>query len=421
LKSLTIWILQTGEPLQTDGGNHRPMRAMNLSNALVAAGHKVVVWSSAFYHQEKRHRAILSEPVRISEKLEIRLIPSCGYRRNIGIGRLIDHAQLAFNLKKMLKRTAQLPDAAFIGFPPIETAAVMARWLLNSEVPFMLDIKDQWPLLFLDPVPSFLRPLGRAFLTPYFFLAKRAMNDATCLSAMANSFIDWSAEFSRRERTDMDAVFPLTSPSGQVSEPELEEARKWWDAQGVMHDNRFRVCFVGSHSPAFNFEPVREAACIMAQRAIQCDFIICGHGDTSFKLRKMMAGLPNVRFPGWIDRPKIEVLAGRCHAAIAPYVNTENFTKNIPNKIIDALAMGLPIFCPLKGEVASLITQYKVGMLYESNGERTLYKCLKILMQNAGMKKSMSQCARSLYDRQFSFDTVYGGLVQHLEKLASLK
>ena len=54
--SLTIWLLQTGEPLHIDAGNPRPMRAMNLANALVAAGHKVVLWSSSFYHQEKRHR-----------------------------------------------------------------------------------------------------------------------------------------------------------------------------------------------------------------------------------------------------------------------------------------------------------------------------------------------------------------------------
>jgi len=31
----------------------------------------------------------------------------------------------------------------------------------------------------------------------------------------------------------------------------------------------------------------------------------------------------------------------------------------------------------------------------------------------------MSQNARSLYEKQFSFEMVYGGLVKHLEKMAS--
>lgn len=41
--SFLIWIFQTGEPLHIDGGSARPMRAMNLSNALVQAGHRVVL------------------------------------------------------------------------------------------------------------------------------------------------------------------------------------------------------------------------------------------------------------------------------------------------------------------------------------------------------------------------------------------
>ena len=100
--SLLTWVFQTGEPLHVDGDNARPMRAMNLSNALVQAGHNVVLWSSAFYHQEKRHRSSTAKSIRVSDNLEIRLIPSRGYQRHIGVERLIDHAQLACNLKKML-------------------------------------------------------------------------------------------------------------------------------------------------------------------------------------------------------------------------------------------------------------------------------------------------------------------------------
>ena len=55
-KKLTVWIFQTGEPLHIDRDDPRPMRAMNLSDFLVNSGHKVVLWSSDFYHQKKEHR-----------------------------------------------------------------------------------------------------------------------------------------------------------------------------------------------------------------------------------------------------------------------------------------------------------------------------------------------------------------------------
>jgi len=40
---MNVWILQTGEPLHIDAGHPRPMRAMNLANALVKAGHIVLM------------------------------------------------------------------------------------------------------------------------------------------------------------------------------------------------------------------------------------------------------------------------------------------------------------------------------------------------------------------------------------------
>jgi glycosyltransferase involved in cell wall biosynthesis len=421
MKSLTIWILQTGEPLHIDGGNARPMRAMNLSNGLVQTGHKVVLWSSAFYHQEKRHRSSTAQSIRVSDNLEIRLIPSRGYQRHLGFGRLIDHAGLAFNLKKMLQQTEMLPDVAFIGYPPIETAAVMVRWLSKRGVPSLLDVKDQWPSLFLDAVPVYLRRLGHIILCPYFHLARRAMREATGLSAMANGFLDWALGVAARARTDMDGVFPLTSPTGQVPEAELMIARRWWDQQGIDDDGRPRVCFVGSHMSIFDFKPVQEAAKMAVNKTTSCEFVICGDGGSSAELRAMMAGLPNVYFPGWVDRPKIVALAERCQAALAPYLNIENFTRNLPNKIIDALSLGLPILSPLQGEVASLIAEHGVGMRYGTDTGKTLHDCIQALMQDTTLQKSMAQNAHALYAELFSYEMVYGELVKHLEKLASFR
>jgi glycosyltransferase involved in cell wall biosynthesis len=418
-KSLLVWILQTGEPLHIDGENARSMRAMNLSNALVEAGHKVVLWSAAFNHQNKKHRSRTSKIIKVSDYLEIRLIPSGGYRGNISMGRLLDHAHLAFNLKKMLQQADTLPDVSFIGYPPIETAAVLTRWLARRGVPSLLDVKDQWPALFLDAVPTPLRPLGRVVLWPYFHLSSRAMRDATGLSAMANDFLDWALGVAEREWTDMDGVFPLTSPLGQVSKLQLAEARQWWDEQRILDDGRPRVCFVGSFMSIFDFKPVQDAAMMSLNGPIPCEFIFCGDGGSSAELRAMMAGLPNVHFPGWIDRPKIEALAERCIGAMAPIQNIESFQKSIPNKIIDALSLGLPILSPLQGEVARLINDHGVGMRYGTDTGKTLYDCIKVLMEDAALQKKMSQNARALYAKRFSFEMVYGRLVKHLEKLAA--
>jgi glycosyltransferase involved in cell wall biosynthesis len=417
--SLTIWLLQTGEPLHIDAGNPRPMRAMNLANTLVAAGHKVVLWSSSFYHQEKRHRVQGGDRIMVSPGLEIRLISSPGYRRNIGPGRLWDHAVLARNLVKELSTEFIAPDVAFIGYPPIETAAVMTRWLANRGVPCILDVKDQWPSIFVDPLPVPLRPLGRIALMPYFYYARRTFRDATAVTSMANGFLQWSAEFAGREINEFDKVVPLTTPTGQASNAELEEAGRWWDHQGLEADGTFRICFVGSHSRAFDMGPVFEAAKESLHSAQAIQFVFCGDGEESLAWQAEMKGLNNVFFPGWIDRARVEALAFRSSAALAPYHNIDNFILNIPNKVVDSLALGLPVLSPLRGEVANLITESEIGMSYGYSTGKTLLQCIQDLATKPGLRDRLSGNALQLFQKRFSFETVYSGLVNHLEMLAT--
>lgn len=418
---LTIWVLQTGEPLHTDKGNPRPMRAMNLANALTEAGHNVILWSSAFYHQEKRHRSHHADRVEVSPRLEIRLIPSPGYKRNIGPGRIWDHLVLARNLKQLLKQETVPPDVAFIGYPPIETAAVMTRWLAARGVPCMLDVKDQWPTLFVKAFPAALQWLGRVALSPYFFFARRAMCDAKGLTAMADDFLRWAIQFAGRQRNEWDLTIPLTSPTGQVTTEELVAAQRWWDDKGMIADGRARVCFVGSHASVFDFFPVCEAAKFFVAQGRQVEFVICGDGGSSVALRNMMLNLPNVCFPGWVDRAQIEALALRSLAALAPYKNTEDFVMSVPNKVVDSLSLGLPILSPLPGEVANLISIHGVGLRYGTDSGKSLVQCIETLMDNPALRQQISINALNLYQEKFSFERVYGGLVKHLEALSLKK
>jgi glycosyltransferase involved in cell wall biosynthesis len=420
-KQLTVWLLQTGEPLHCDAGQPRPMRAMNLANALVDAGHKVVLWSAAFYHQEKRHRLHGEKQLRIGSQLEIRLISSPGYVRNIGLGRLWDHAVLGYRLKQLLRDEIIVPDVAFVGYPPIEAAAVMTRWLATRGVPSLLDVKDQWPGIFIDVLPAPLKLVGRVALAPYFHYGRRALRDATALSAMADGFLQWAAGFAGRAVSDLDRVVPLTTPIGRTTENELQEAGTWWDQQGVYNDGRQRICFVGSHSKVFDMEPVIQAAKLMADRGNTCQCVLCGDGENSAAWRKKMADLPNVYFPGWIDRVKIEALALRSSAALAPYCNSDDFVLSIPNKVIDSLALGLPVLSPLSGEVKRLISDFDVGISYGPVAEKSLESCIEDLAVMPDLRKKLSDNAKKLFRQRFSFEMVYGGLVSHLENLARLK
>jgi glycosyltransferase involved in cell wall biosynthesis len=412
---MNIWLFQSGESLHCDLGDPRPMRAMNLANKLEARGHKVVLWSSAFYHQSKTHRSRYYKEIIVSENIEIRLIPSSGYTSNISISRFFDHCLLAWNLRSCLNTCDDVPDVAFVGYPPIEAAYVMGGWLKAKQVPFLLDVKDQWPNVLVESVSSPARFLARILLAPYYVMGKRSLRSATGVCAHTAGFLNWALTFSNRSSSDNDFVAPLTSPSDGIKSELMIKAQNWWYSQGVVKTSILRVMFVGSFSRAFDFDAIFSAASVLREHNIACEFILCGDGDRDEELRSIAEDYDNVRIVGWIDRPAIKALSLISNAAIAPYKSTHDFTISVPNKIIDSLMLGLPILSSLKGEVGTLLTEYNVGFSYSDSLD--LSECISSLIADNELQKSMSDNAKSLYESKFEFDKVYDSLAEHLEHL----
>lgn len=413
---MKVWILQTGEPLHVDSGSRRPMRAMNLANALVDAGHNVVVFSADFSHTDKKHRFGHYKEIKVNELLQYRLIPSPGYRRHIGFKRLYDHWVMGRNLDRLLKQEKQRPDVAFVGFPPIEVAYHMIRWLKVHKIPSLIDVKDQWPELFVNALPSVVRPIGRIAFSPYFYMAKKAIRSATGISAMAKGFLGWALGFAGRQQNFNDRVVPLTLPQQVVDDDAHQAASAFWQQIGVSTE-RTKVVFIGTHSVAFDIAPVVTAARYFAVKENDVDFVICGQGPMMGQWKQAFGSAANVYFPGWIDSVQIEVLLASSLAVLAPYFSTENFTTNVPNKVVDGLSHGKPILTGLKGEVEALVKGHQVGLFY-GDGERSLEQCIEILLGDKQLLSNIEKNAFNLYQDQFEFHHVYKGLVAHLEELA---
>lgn len=408
---LTVWVFQTGEVIPWAGDSGRPMRAANVTRALLAAGHRVVLWTADFSHQNRRHAYGRHTRLRVSDELKVCFVHSRGYSRNIGPGRLFDHAQLGLAMRRLLAREPP-PDVAFVGYPPIEPAATLTRWLRSRDIPVLLDVKDTWPDVLLRAVPHLARPLGRAGLDPYYRLSRYAISSATGLSSMSEPFLEWALAVARRPRSETDGVYPLTVPRARFSEAELAVAGRWWDEMGIPADGRPRVVYVGALGTHFTVEPVAAAAATLPDY----QFVIGGSGSRENSIAGQLAGLPNTLMPGWLDHVRGEALLRRATVVLAPYIDEPDFQASIPNKFLDAFAHGLPIATSISGSVGRLVAEEGVGIHYGASGP-TLPQALTDIHNDPAEWQRMSANARSLYDSRFSYDIVYGALVNHLERL----
>ena len=409
---MRVWILQTGEPLQIDSIGMRPMRAINLSNFLINKGHEVTLWSSDFDHFSKTHRYGNSKTIKISNAFTIQLIKSFGYKSHLGIRRIIDHAQLAWNLRALL-RTKDLPDIAFIGYPPIETAWIMSRFLKKRKVPHVVDVKDAWPQIIIEKFPRFIRPLIKCLTIPYNAMMKSSLKSSSGLCSITDEFLDWSLERTGRNRNSQDIVVPLTALEARASEKEIKEAEAFWDSQGVTDDSNPRFYFVGTINDVFDFEPA-----IVAARRMGIEFVVAGDGPLRDFWREKTKDLPNFFFPGWITTAQALVLSNRSKAALVPVKKRADFAMSIPNKVLDAFRSGKPIVTSLEGVTQRLVTRYGVGICYSSDDLNDLSTKLLEITASEFDVKQMSDSAKKLYENKFESSNAYSNLVSHLESIA---
>ncbi len=404
---MKVWILQTGEPLQIDAGGLRPMRAINLSNALIEHGHQVVLWSSDFDHFSKKKRTGKNSVIQYSPNLEIRLISSRGYKSHVGLSRLFDHAQLAFNLRREIKKQP-LPDVAFIGYPPIETAWVMTNWLSRNRVPSLLDVKDAWPDVLLRAFPLKLRFLAKLALFPYFLISRKTFKKSTGICSVTQPFLEWTINKANRIQKNSDYVAPLTAPLANFSEQETLQAGLWLDEKGIKNDGQLRGSFVGTLNSAFDFTPIINAA-----ESTSAKFVIAGDGPEAESLKKNTAHLQNIIMPGWISAAQSHVLATRTSFMLAPVKDLEDFRLSVPNKFYDAMAHGLPILTSIGGFAKDLVIDNKIGLTYSTS------ETLCELIENIEIKSltEMSTNSLNLYKSRFSNEYVYEKLINHLSGL----
>jgi len=387
------------------------MRSINLSEELVRRGHEVTIWASNFDHFSKRHRFKGMKSLKVNENLTLKLIHSRGYKSHAGIGRIVDHCQMAFNLSQMLhKETA--PDLAFIGFPPIETAWVMARWMSKRNIPTILDVKDIWPEIFLKPFPKILRPFVRFILSPYFVMRNITFRKITSFSSVTDEFLEWCLAVAGRKKIDIDAVNFLTARPSDFGEIELETARNKLDDLKVFNNGQIRGSFIGTLNSAFDFKLIIEAA-----KSYDIQFIIAGDGPLFKTLKELSANIPNLSLIGWINTAQAHELSRRSTFLLAPYLPSADFNIHIPNKFFDAMFHGKPILTSIVGVSRSLVMENDIGFIYDYDNLESLNQSLNKIRAQPDSVKRKSDNARKLYETNFSYERVYGALALNLETI----
>tara|TARA_X000000950_G_C13918946_1_gene662375 strand:+ start:1340 stop:2518 length:1179 start_codon:yes stop_codon:yes gene_type:complete len=389
------------------------MRAISLANKFIKNGHKVTLITSSFFHQRKQFRSNKSKKIKVNKYLDIILIKSPGYKKHIGLKRILDHILLGFNLNNFLKKNPKFrPDKIFLGYPPIETSLIMVLWAKKLKIPVMIDVKDNWPINFIEPFPKRLKPLIRFSIFPYFFISKYVFKNSQVINSISEEFINWIKDFSNNPKSRY-TITPLVREPIKISKSETKKVIEFWNKKNINLVSSKNFTFVGSLTNSFDFDFIFKSAEFLRRKYPEYNFVICGSGDQFYDLLKKSLVFENIHVIGEISKYEAMILIKNSIATIAPYKNSINFQNSIPNKIIESLENGTPFITNLDGKLKEMIKIYKNGIHIPKLNYKHLSTFINLIEDNTFKNKLSNNAARS-YENLFNFHKAYDKLKEEI-------
>lgn len=412
---MIFWILAIGEPLPSDAGSPRLLRAGILASKIAASGMQVTWWNSNFDHTQKVVRAVTCDKGDAHIPYTLRLLKGKPYRSNVSLARIANHIQVAADFTRCAPKEMP-PDLIFVAYPTIELCEAALSFARPRGIPVVVDIRDLWPDIFVNLVPRWAQQMARILLSPALRSSRRVCAGATAITGITDAFVDWGVARAGRHRHAWDQAYPLAYQTQLAGATKLAAARAQWDARGLTADKPI-VCFFGTLGRQFDIPCLIDAA----QRLVDTplEIVICGTGERLAEYRQLAAGLPHVHFTGWVDAPSILALMERSLAGLAPYHNEMSFTMSLPNKVIEYLAGGLPVISTLRGELERLLRVNECGITTPDGDPQAIADALRKLLNDKSAREKLASNARVLYETYFMSDVVYGRLIEHLRVIAT--
>ena len=413
---MRVWLLQTGEILPLEAGGRR-MRTALLADALAARGHDVTWWCSAFDHMGKRMVLADDAIVPLSGTVRLRALRGTGYRNNVSIMRYVDHRIVA---AKFARRAAQAPRPHVIvaAMPDLYLAYEAARFAQQAGVPLIVDVRDQWPDVFLEIVPDRLRALARFALGRDFRRLKTLLRAADGIVGSMDAILAWALERAGRARSDRDRVFYLGATREDCGVAERASAPA---AETAGANRMITVVFTGTFGRYYRPNVLVRAVKHLNVDPVWRDRIRCvigGDGDYADEVRREAQGESNVVLTGWLDTTAMRTLLAEATLGVIPLAGT---IQAFPNKAFTYLSAGLPILSSVGGEFRQVMEARGFGRHFEPNDAVGLAQLLRECWTDPPAVREMRARAVKAFAREFDARVIYRSYAEYVEDIAAAR
>ncbi|HBG05615.1 MAG: hypothetical protein A2075_12805 [Geobacteraceae bacterium GWC2_58_44] len=412
-----IWYVTLYEPLPIGGEQVRPMRSGLLAEAIVDAGHRFELWLPGFEHVHHEHFQQESVVEILSDRYHIQYLSGCGYSHDTSIKRLVHNHQIAREFKRLAYNRSDCPDLIITQIPSLELAEAVSTFARKASIPVIVDIRDLWPDVYKRLFPNWALFLYELIFFNEIKRAKKILRDATAITAVSRSFLDWGIARSSRAQTKHDKVFHIGYPATSINSNLGDEISVLEDKYGFAR-KKVTIFFAGTFCSSYDLDTVFESAKMLLESEVfDIHIIIAGGGDKEDIIRKKSEGLANVTFVGWLDAVELNAFLSFSSVGLAPYA--DGALMSLPNKPFEYMAASLPVLNCLKGELEDLIAEEDCGKYYQAGNANALTEAMIFFLENPELTKIMGINGRAAIERCYDSKMIYSKFAIYLEEIVN--
>ena len=348
--TMTVWLVNPFYNTPLEG--LRPERYWLMAEAFARAGHDVIYWTSDFSHAMKRRREVVA-PGCGAPSIEVRMVPTLPYRKNICLARIRSHLRLAKDWLKAARLCEQMPKLIVASMPPLGLCRSAMNFAKECGATFVADVNDAWPETFERIVP-------RALLWPMRRAARRIYCSADGVCAVSKRYLELAASYGSRAPS-----FLATHCIDMAGRPAAEKERR---------NGPLRLVYAGNMGLSYDLKTLVEAVAATDDATLD----LAGNGPDRPRLESLVnkAHLGDkVRFRGYMGAEALASLLAECDIGVVPMFPES--CVGVPGKIADYAKASLKVIESLGGEAGELVKIHGAGEHYEAGSADSLRNAIE--------------------------------------------
>ena len=396
---MNIWLINPYGPIPGEGW--RDYRFTMIGETLAQHGHQVTWWTANFSHHFKRFRSKDWNDLDVSPNFRIRLVPTSGYQKNIGLGRV--KFEILFAWRMYQRAVKESPPECIISVDPPQTIGFLAvRLARRFKAWLVLDVMDLWPELFTLAFPRLLRPLAPMVLYPLYVLRRHNLRQADAITSVCDTYLEEARRLAPQCQITMTIFIGIDVAEFRAMSQKLDmPSASLRQRIGQKTPDEVWVVYAGTLGNNYDIKTLLQAAAYLKQRKSKIKIFIAGEGPLRSYVMDFIAthGSTNLIYLGKLSPRELIQLYQVCDIGLCTY--GPKSTVAMPVKIYDYMAAGLPIVSSLRGELESLLRIRQMGIQYQAGDPKSLAEALESLARDEKRRKTM---ARNSYNTAMQFD-----------------